>query len=170
MLELVTAPTNPLELAEIKAHLRIDVDAEDALLQAYSDAAFDYAEQFTRRALATQTWDLFLDKFPAVISVPLPPLQSVTVTYTDTAGNVQTFEDFTVAGSHIVPGTNFPPTLDIPHAVKVRFVAGYPELPASVRIAMLLIVGDLYEHREAQGLKLYRNDTADALLWPYRAL
>lgn len=42
--------------------------------------------------------------------------------------------------------------------------------PPSIKAAVLLYVGDLYEHREAQvtGSPITANPTADALLWPYR--
>lgn len=42
--------------------------------------------------------------------------------------------------------------------------------PAGIKAAVLLYVGDLYEHREAQvaGNPITANPTADALLWPYR--
>lgn len=43
------------------------------------------------------------------------------------------------------------------------------DIPASVRIGALLVVGDLYENREAQGpAALYANKTVERLLWPYR--
>lgn len=43
-------------------------------------------------------------------------------------------------------------------------------LPAPVQSAVLLMVGDLYEHREAQiiGQQMYVNRTVDFLLSPYR--
>lgn len=43
-------------------------------------------------------------------------------------------------------------------------------VPASIKAAVLLYVGDLYEHREAQfiGTIQSENPSADALLWPYR--
>lgn len=56
----------------------------------------------------------------------------------------------------------------------VRAVTGEPwpatELvPASVEAAVLLLIGDLYENREASGpVKLYENRAVTALLWPYR--
>lgn len=44
------------------------------------------------------------------------------------------------------------------------------EWPASIRAALLLIVGDLYENREAQSsVALRDNRTVDRLLWPHRA-
>lgn len=43
--------------------------------------------------------------------------------------------------------------------------------PSPVAAAVLLIVGDLYENREAQTQReLYRNKTVDFLLQPYRSL
>jgi hypothetical protein len=38
-----------------------------------------------------------------------------------------------------------------PDAVKIRFKAGYSEVPKSIKQAMLLLIGHFYEHREATG-------------------
>ena len=62
---LVTAPTEePVSLAEAKLHLRVDDNADDALIAALITAARQHAENDTRRALVTQTWRLALDQFP----------------------------------------------------------------------------------------------------------
>jgi uncharacterized phage protein (predicted DNA packaging) len=43
------------------------------------------------------------------------------------------------------------------------------DIPASVTAAALLLIGDLYENREAQGsAALHENRTVDRLLWPHR--
>jgi uncharacterized phage protein (predicted DNA packaging) len=43
------------------------------------------------------------------------------------------------------------------------------EVPFSVKAATLLVAADLFENREAQSVsKLYVNETALLLLWPYR--
>lgn len=95
-----------LTLEEIKAHLRLDGSAEDALLLALSSAAEDYASQYLNR--------------------PIP--------WQDAAGAT-------------VP------------------------VPASVKAALLLIVGDLYENREAATVGVTRadNPTTERLLHFYRA-
>lgn len=71
--QLVTPATAyPVDLSTIKLHCRIvapGVDpttytAEDTYLQMLLSGAVDAAEKFLRRALLTQTWDLFLDAFP----------------------------------------------------------------------------------------------------------
>lgn len=126
----------------------------------------------------TQTWDLVLDAFPAgEIRLPLPPLQSVTsVTYTDTDGASQTLDagQYTVdtANARIVPVSSWPSTKAVPAAVVIRYVCGYgaaAAVPASIKAAILLLTGDLFENREAQGEKVLSvNETVRRLLLPYR--
>ena len=84
-LKINTAPIEePISIAEAKTHLRIDSEdtVEDALLNALVTAARQYAEDFQRRAYITQIWELWLDKWPGegFIKIPLPPLQSRTIT------------------------------------------------------------------------------------------
>jgi uncharacterized phiE125 gp8 family phage protein len=146
-LSLVTGPGEPVSLVEVKSHSRIDMPDDDVLLSGLITAArqkFDGRDAWYGRALMTQTWDLFLPRFPCApdvaydsmigISVPLPPLQSVTsITYTDPAGNPQTLAgseyvvDTKCEPGRIVPayGKGWPATRDVVNAVAVRFVAGY---------------------------------------------
>jgi len=55
---------------------------EDDLLNSLIMAAREYCEGFQRRAYITQVWELWLDDFPSksYIELPLPPLQSRTIT------------------------------------------------------------------------------------------
>lgn len=63
--ELVTPPaTEPVTVAEAKAHARIEHDADDALLGTYITGARELVERLTGRALITQTWKLVLDAWP----------------------------------------------------------------------------------------------------------
>lgn len=161
-LTLVTAPaTEPVTLAEAKAHLRVDVADDDTLIAALIVAAREHAERFTHRALITQTWDWSVDGFPAIIVLPKPRLVSVTsITYMDSVGNSQTLavSNYTVDGKsepgRIVPafGNQWPVTQGVINAVTVRFVAGYGDasaVPQGIKQAMLLMVGHWYDHREA---------------------
>ncbi len=168
MLSLVTAPaTEPLSLEEAKLHLRVTTDDEDGLIQSLIQTAREYVEQFTGRALLTQTWDLKLNSFGCEQALRLPkaPLQSVTsITYIDTGGTTQTLATsrYVVAGAfdamagvaspwaqpgYVAPAyaTIFPVTRPIPEAVTVRFVAGYgaqPEkVPAGILAAMKMMIG-----------------------------
>jgi len=89
-LSLTSPPaTEPIALADAKAHLQIDHAAEDDYLEDFLiPAARRYAETLTHRSFITQTWVLRLNGFGGgPIYLPRPPLVSITsVAYTDTAG------------------------------------------------------------------------------------
>jgi uncharacterized phiE125 gp8 family phage protein len=142
-LYLVTAPAaEPVSLADVKLHLRVDSTAEDDLIAGLITAARDYLEAFTRRAIPRQTWDWKLDAFPCGSEFYLPkaPCASVTsITYIDTDGTSQTlatsvYDTDLPTGPMARAGRVFlkyqqvwPQTRSIPNAVTVRFVAGYAD-------------------------------------------
>lgn len=65
-LVLVTPPTvEPLSLIQAKAHLRVDVTDDDALILDLIAAVRQYGEGICRRAFCTQQWKLVLDTWPA---------------------------------------------------------------------------------------------------------
>lgn len=83
-LKIKTEPTvEPLDLKEIKQHLRIDTDQvdEDTLLSALVTGARQDCEKFQNRSYITQTWELWLDGWPGgdTIGLPLPPIQELSV-------------------------------------------------------------------------------------------
>src|SRR5690348_16556758 len=91
-LRLIADPaTEPVSLAEAKAHLRVTASDEDALISALIIAAREAAEHELGRALITQTWEKTLDLFPDAIELTNPPVQSVaSVQYLDIDGVEQT--------------------------------------------------------------------------------
>jgi uncharacterized phiE125 gp8 family phage protein len=165
LLSLHTAPAEtPVSLEEAKAHLRVEHDEEDDLITALINAAtaeIDGRQGFLRRSLVTQTWDYFLSWFPvqARICLPFPPVQSVThIKYFDGANAEQTFdpasyEVVTVAEQAYVQlahNASWPGTYEREQAINIRYVAGYgdPEdVPANIRAAILIRVGELYANR-----------------------
>lgn len=184
-LKLVTPPVvQPVTLDEAKAHLRVTAADEDAHITSLIAAAVGHVDGpsgVLGRALVEQEWDLLLDAFPCdELELPLPPLRSVTsITYVDEQGATQTLAPaaYEVDASGVVLpayGQTWPRTRAQRNAVTVRFKAGYgttgASVPAAIRAAILLLVGDLYANREAQGDTLARNATVDALLFPYRVL
>lgn len=180
MLTLATAPAvTPVSLTEAKAHLAVTDSNSDTIIQLYLDAAVahvDGAEGVLGRCLVTQTWDYSLDCFPDEITVPLPTLQSVTsVKYYDTDGVQQTWDsaNYIVAGQRIVPVDAWPDfDTDRPYPITVRFVAGYglaAAVPAAIKAAILLYVGDSMANREAGGEQVFENPAAQRLLRPYKA-
>jgi uncharacterized phiE125 gp8 family phage protein len=187
-LKRTIAPATLISLADAKGHLRVDGDDEDAVIAALVDAATQYLDGWQGilgRALMPQTWELYLDRFPAsgAIRIPLGPLLEVqAVDYAaadDGAETTVPVEDYVVdtvsPDGWIVPagGASWPATLDAINAVKIRFVAGYPDaasVPAPIKAAALLLVGNWFENREAatQGAMSELPMAVNALLAPYR--
>ena len=87
-LVLVTPPAvEPLTADEARARLNIGDEVSDEVMNAYITAArqrIDGADGYLGRAINTQTWEGRADTFPTCdggrIYIPLPPLQTVTVT------------------------------------------------------------------------------------------
>ena len=156
MLKLVTAPaTEPVTLAEAKAHLRVTASDEETLITALIVSARQAAEEFTRRAFITQTWDYALDasglgaggdygegwsegiearSLKDAIEVPRPPLISVTSVKSYDTSNVEAvfsssnyFVDTLSEPGRIALnlGQVWPTNLRAANALIVRFNAGY---------------------------------------------
>jgi uncharacterized phiE125 gp8 family phage protein len=186
LLTVNTAPTTePVSTANAKIYARIDGSDDDTLVDVLIGAAREKIEQITRRALLTQTWDMYLDAFPwGDIIVPKPPLQSVTsITYTDTDGATQTWSssEYTVdtdsEPARIVTafGEDYPDTRDVIKAVKVTFKAGYGDaataVPDAIITAVKMLVMTWYDHRDTviEGTSAQEvPNTVDALLSSYR--
>lgn len=187
-LERTVAPVAPVvSLAEAKLHLRVEHDAEDALIERIVRAATERAEEVQARAYVTQTFRLVLPRFPSgrVLRLPRPPLQQVTsITYMSTAGAIQTVapSEYRV-DTAAVPGrvilnqdARWPAPASEPDAVAVTYVAGYgdagEDVPEEQRAAVLLFVGHLYESREAitvgTGPTFKLAYGPEYLLWPDR--
>ena len=69
----------PVTVAEVREHLRIDHTHEDKWLLAAIRTAREDVEGYTGRALLTQTLEWSLDGWPeeGVLRLPRPPLRSV---------------------------------------------------------------------------------------------
>jgi len=165
---------------------------EDDLLTAILQASREHVEDVTRRALLTQTWDYYLDAFPAgdEIKLPFGNLQSVThVKYTDSDGDETTLTadtDYTVetngeqCGFIKLPYDGSWPsaTLGPSKPINIRFVCGWTaaaSIPAKIRAAIKMICHDLYENRESQvfagsGMDYQENVTVSRLLASARLL
>lgn len=161
---VITAPAEePLTLAEIKAHLRIDIDTEDDLVSAYLTAARAYYESAIWRALVTQTLGVQMMQWPGQDHIVLrrPPLQSVTsIAYTDSQGNSNTFAASSynvfangdVGAIWLKDGQSWPSTTLQPGpSILITYVAGYgdaEDVPDLDKQAIRLLTGHFYENRE----------------------
>lgn len=162
---IITEPVHePLTIAEVKDHLRIDEDVvvEDALLAGLIKAARVWAENYTQRTFITQTWETRFDHFRREMYLPRSPLQSVSsVSYVtggsptlDTvATSVYEVDTYTNPGRVFLGYSQTWPTPQvIQHAVRIRYVAGYgsngSDVPEQLRLGMLLLIGAWHENRE----------------------
>lgn len=164
---LVVGPAvEPVDVAEVKQHLRIDHAEDDLWLRAAIVAVREKMENFLGRGLITQTWEATWATWPGGDEIELwpAPLRSVvSVKYVDAAG----VEGTMAAGGYAVDtrgqlgrvllrsGVSWPwPAggLAVANGVVARYVVGYGDkgrdVPQIIRSAMLLWAGDLYENRE----------------------
>jgi hypothetical protein len=73
-IRLVTAPASePVTLAEAKAHLRLDTSLDDAFVASIIVAARQYIERVCWRGLLLQTWELTLGGFRGADRFDLAP-------------------------------------------------------------------------------------------------
>lgn len=181
---LITGPaTEPVSLADVKAHLRVDGTAEDDLLAAAIVAARTHVEAETRRQLIAQSWRVYLDEWPAgrTIELPLAPLISVeSVTLYDIVGAAQVLDpeayrvDAARLPPRIVAGLR-PQAALYDNGIEIDVTAGYGvtslAVPAPLRQAILMLVAHWFEHRGAVGFD-QAGDVAplgvEALIAPYR--
>ena len=162
--KLLSPPlVEPLVLAEVKAHLRVDGADEDTLIDGLITAARLYIELACDRALITQDWAVFHDRWPdnSVVSLPKPPLQAVTaVKIYDVKGVATTLEttdyfaDTASQPGRLVraAGAIWPDPGRAVNGIEIRLRAGYgdaaTDVPRTLRQAMLLLLAHWFEIRE----------------------
>jgi len=187
LVPLAAPALEPVSLTEMKAHLRVDVADDDGLIQAKISAARQYAEHFTRRALITQTWEMILDKAPAELELPLPPLQEVSkIEVVDAAGaraEVPNSSYWVELGGEapgrvrLSDGSSWPSHRGFGSFI-VTFKAGYGDavtaVPEKIREAIRKRAALLYEGREDARILGSNHpmtnevQEVDALLFPYK--
>lgn len=168
----------PITLAEAQLHLKLDTvgsppaHTDDALVESLIVAVREHAENYTGRAFARQAYSLTLDEFPMLddqIDLGIWPVLSIdSVTYVDPEGVTDTLDSVNyVLMNYTKPARmalsfdgRWPSVRNQPGAVTITFTAGCTDsspnthpLPQSAKAAMLLMLGHLYENREALGKK-----------------
>ena len=160
---LITASTLTLvSAAEIEAQCNaVGIGATDFV--PFVETATEHVATICERAMLTQTWKGYLDRFPGdyEIELPLGQLQSVTsITYYDTNGTSAVYAasnygvDIASEPGRIVleyqklwPTT----TLRNTNPIEIVFVAGWTSValvPAAIKHAIRLLAAHYYEHRE----------------------
>jgi uncharacterized phiE125 gp8 family phage protein len=186
-LVMIAAPaTEPISLAEAKAHLRVDADDEDALLGSLIVAARAFVEKILAGALITQEWSLFLDAWPrgGTVTLPIAPVQDVAAVRVYDPDDVPADVDeegysvdvlseparlvLSASGVQLLPAR-------LLNAYEIAFTAGYgdeaDDVPEPIRQAVKLLVAHWFEHREPVVLGEMPQEvpaTIASLLSPYR--
>ena len=184
--ELTTPARQAVATAMVKQFLRVEHNEDDALVDMMIASATQAVEDLTHRTLASRTYRLHLDRFPAAracIVAPRPPLIAVaSIEYVDTDGVTQTLAatEYKVVATRtpgeIVPayGKSWPATRREPHAVTVEYSCGYgdqDDIPPPLVMAIMQTVADMYENRESFVTGTIATTlpfTAKNLAWPYR--
>jgi uncharacterized phiE125 gp8 family phage protein len=175
---LDTAPVvEPITVQSVKEQLRIDYSDEDDYIDLCISTARVWAEEYTNRKLITQTWNLYLDRFPFEIVVPFGSLQSInSIQYYDTNNALQTLPsneydvDTAAVLGKIRPadGYSWPAVYNRYNPIVINFDCGYGDtaarVPAPIVHGLKYTVAQLFENRESmQGLP----DAVKSLLFPY---
>lgn len=175
----------PLALAEAKAFLRLDGDAEDALVTTLIAAARLHVEGLTARALLRQSWRLVLDAWPVdgVVRLPVGPLLSLSaITVFDDEGEpselslAQVLPEAAMAPARLVlpPGFGSGVRRRARNGIEIDYVAGFgdaDDVPADLKHALLALVAHWFEHRDAvivAGSGAVVPAGFDRLVQPYR--
>lgn len=155
---------------DVKGHLRLDSDDEKArLVDIIIPAVIADAKLHTNLSMLTRTLRLTLDSFPCgQLELPRGPARTIThVKYIDSNGTQQTWSSTLYEKKGLIadepPPDDGPPPIGRiypaygevwptvrcqPDAVEIQWTAGYTTVPALLKAAMLLMVGELFANRE----------------------
>lgn len=176
--------SEPVTLAEARAHLRVTHMEEDALIAALITSARRVAEAKTGLCLITQGWTVFHDTWPenGLITLPLWPIRAIT----ELAVFGEEDEKAVIEPSHYVADLAARPARLMLrgsrqwqrpgralNGIAITVDAGFgpvPEdVPAPLRQAVLMLVAHWYAHRGDEDAPAAPAGV-DALLRPHRAV
>lgn len=162
-LALTSAPSvEPISLAEAKAHLRVDEDAEDDLISALTASARGWVERQYGLALITQGWSFYLDRLPegGAVALPLAPQQAVaSVTFhaadggtTELDADDYAYDAISQPARLIFKSVSGGASLRRLNGLEIAYTAGFgdaaDDVPAPIRQALLLLIAHWFERRE----------------------
>ncbi|MCG8430378.1 MAG: hypothetical protein MJA29_04320 [Candidatus Omnitrophica bacterium] len=187
--------TEPVSVSAQKTYMRMestDSTSEDTLIGDFITIARKQAENLTKRALVSQTWQYIIDDFDsctAVIELPRAPLSTSSTNVSITYVKDTTAGDTTTIGSTVFsidsgsePGRIYPSygnewpsdVRDQRNAVTIQYVSGYTTsttpIPRPIASWIKMRVLDLYENRESMSEeRIYKinRDHMNGLLDPY---
>lgn len=158
----IAAPaTEPISVANAKAHARIDGNDEDTLIPFYIAAARDHVELYCGvRFAARNGVVLQCESFDDFERLPEGPVSTVSgITYVDTEGATQTLStdvyevrNTGLDASIVLKYNQTWPSIQPGSLISVTANIGSATVPGAVTAALLLMFGHLYANREAVSL------------------
>lgn len=179
---LVGPAVEPVTLPDAKAHLRLDRDDEDELVEALILAARVTVERATRLGLVEQTWRISLDAWPSDRAVPiaLAPLIGVDEVRIVAEAGPDTVLDpstYRLVGApdraELLIDDAAPAPIRKRRAIeidcRIGFGAGPASVPEPLRLAVRQLVAHWFEHRGDDAARAPVGLPADirALLAPF---
>ncbi len=143
-MQRIEADDNPFGLAEIKAHLRVEHDAEDDVIARYCDAALDWFERVTDHYLRYVTLEQVFTSSP--VELPTRPFVEIVRATDEDANTVTVTTEESYGGVTVC-------SWDTLQDVKLRWKVGYEErkdIPPMSVAAIRVLVGDLYVYRNIE--------------------
>ena len=160
----VQPSSEPITLAELKAHLRITSTAEDTLLTSLITAGRQVVERYLGRKLISQTIELYADCWPCdyEFEIPFAPVSAVSFIKTYAEDDTESTLD---AGSYILEATDqdrlsrivlksgytWPTGLREAKGIMVSYTCGYGAsasyVPQAIRQAVLMMAAHMYANR-----------------------
>jgi len=169
----------PVTLATAKAHLRVDHDEEDALINLMISGATDYVQNEISGSLITQTieevythsarsYRLNRPKAIEVVSLYYVPPESNKF---DSMYSIDNLMISSGQGSSLIlldaaPVVN----TKVADKVRIRYKSGYgntsEDVPSALRMAILIQLAEMYEHRQVRVRR--HNTTVNDLIRDYK--
>ena len=152
---------------QLKVFARIDIDAEDTMLQSFIDATTETGEIWSRRAFASQKWQYRLTNWPSnlVVKLPRPPLVSVDLVRLLREDG--TVEAVLCSSSYYIVTDTEPGRLVLregsshlvwpadagPYLIEIQYTCGYgtaADVPEGIKQGILFWAAAAYESRAPQ--------------------
>lgn len=184
--KLITPPSEePINLTQAKTHLRVTDTTQDALIGTLISAAREHLEHQLQRAIMLQTREVVLDAFPADADIELEYPNIVGITHVKYLDAVTGLEVTLNASQYYLDaekqndsgwlltaqGVQWPSTLDVANAVRVRYTCGYEDVasvPSAIKSWLLLAIEQLFDRCQAGESATLTPDFASGLVDRYR--
>ena len=162
-LKVNTAAAAPVyTTAQMKAYLKVDVDADDTLIDNLIEAATESCQIYTNQYFINTVVTQYSDNWKEFYTLYKSPVSAIThVKYYDSDDAQQTL----ASSNYILDGTSKPARIGVAvdgslpnlstriNAVEVKYTVGYgtasTDVPEGIRAAIALTCGNWYENRQS---------------------